>query len=383
MIHVREINSIEALAEYRLVWKSLFAETKKATFFQTYEWFEAFWKHFSKNRKMRVLIVCWDEKPIGILPLIIFSEETRVGVTRVLSWPLSEWGTFYGPIGPDTTVTLRAGMKHINETPRDWNLLDLRSIDETIDHHRTQLGMESAGFRPNRQLWGQTAIVDFEGNWEQYWASRTKKWRRNFRKNKESLESQGELTHVRYRPSGAASGDGDPAWELFEDCMTVARKGWQGRSNTGTTICHKSVEPFLRESHAIAAKLGMLDLNILYLDGKPIAFVYNYYYNGWLFGLRTGYDPKYQKLGPGTVLFGTVMKDSFQRGDQAYDLGVGLLDYKKYWSTRIMTSSRYTHFASTSFQAQVLRLKRLYQQRHHDGLYLGGDKCLLGQTRKG
>lgn len=382
MITVREINSIEALAEYRLVWKALFAETRQPTFFQTYEWFEVFWKHYGDDRKMRVLIVCWDEKPIGILPLIIFSEETKLGTTRVLSWPLSEWGTFYGPIGADATVTLRAGMKHIRETPRDWDLLDLRSIDETVDHRRTELGMESAGFRPHRQLWGQTALVDFEGTWGQYWASRSKKWRRNFRKNKESLESQGELTFVRYRPTGAALGDGDPGWEIFEDCMSVARNGWQGESTTGTTICHESVEPFLRDTHEVAARLGMLDLNVLYLDGKPIAFVYNYCNNGWVFGLRTGYDPQYSKLGPGTVLFGMIIKNCFARGDQIYDLGVGLLDYKKHWATRIITSSRYTHFASRSVQAQVLRMKRWYQQRHYHGLYLGGDKCLLGETTK-
>lgn len=379
MIHIREINSMEALAEYRLVWKALFAETRQPSFFQTYEWFEVFWKHYGADRKMRVLIVCWDEKPIGILPLIIFSEETKLGKTRVLSWPLSEWGTFYGPIGSDPTVTLREGMRYIHDTPRDWDLLDLRSIDETVDHRRTQMGMQSAGFHPYRQLWGQTAIVDFEGTWDSYWSSRSKKWRRNVRKNKEVLEAQGKLIHVRYRPDGATMGDGDPAWELFEDCMTVARNGWQGTSTTGTTICHESVEPFLRDAHEVAARLGMLDLNLLYLDGKPIAFVYNYCYDGWVYGLRTGYDAQYNKLGPGTVLFGLVIEDSFYRGDNIYDLGVGLLDYKKNWSTRIMTSSRYTHFPNTSLQAQVLRLKRLYQQYHYHGLFLGGDRCLLGE----
>lgn len=380
MINVREINSLEDLAAYRLVWKALFSETRNATFFQTYEWFEIFWKHYGEGRKMRVLIVSWNRKPIGILPFIIFSEETKVGVTRVLSWPLSEWGTFYSPIGPDPTITLRAGMQHIRETPRDWNLLDIRSTDEATDHRRTQLSMESAGFHPYRQLWGQAALIDFEGNWDTYWASRTKKWRRNFRKNKEQLEKHGELKHVRYRPDGATMGDDDPAWELFEDCLKVARNGWQGESTTGNTICHEDVEPFLRETHAAAARLGMLDLNVLYLDGEPIAFVYNYFCHGLLLGLRTGYDADYKKFGPGTVLFGMIIEESFHRGDQTYDLGVGLLDYKRYWSTRIVTSSRYTHFASTSLQAQVLRLKRLYQQRHYHGLYLGGDKCTLGQV---
>ena len=382
MIHVREINSIEALAEYRMVWKALFADMRQPTFFQTYEWFEVFWKHYGHDLKMRVLIVYWDEKPVGILPLVVFQEETRLGATRVLSWPLSEWGTFYGPISPDATVTLRAGMKHIRETHRDWDLLDLRSINEITDHRRTELGMVAAGFRPHRQLWGQAAMIDFNTSWDEYWASRTKKWRRNVRKNKEHFKSHGKLTHVRYRPDGSAYGDSDPNWKLFEDCLTVARNGWQGSSTTGTTLSHASVEPFLRECHEVAARLGMLDMNVLYLDEKPIAFVYNYCYNGWLFGLRTGYDAEYAKLGPGTVLFAMIIEDSFNRGDQLYDLGVGLLDYKRYWSTRIVTSSRYTHFAGASLQAQVLRMKRWYQQRHYHGLYLGADKCLLGEMSK-
>lgn len=271
MIHVREINSMEALAEYRMVWKALFAEMRQPTFFQTFEWFEVFWKHYGAERKMRVLVVYWGDTPIGILPLIVFSEETKLGLTRVLSWPLSEWGTFYGPIGPDATVTLRAGMQHIHETPRDWDLLDIRSIDKIQDHRRTELGMQAAGFQPHHQLWGQTALIDFNQSWDDYWASRTKKWRRNVRKNKEMLQGQGELTHVRYRPEGAARGDDDPNWDLFDDCIKIACNGWQGQSTTGTTLCHESVKAFLRDCHEVAARLGMLDVNVLYLDGEPIA----------------------------------------------------------------------------------------------------------------
>jgi len=364
MAKVHEVNDIQDLAGYRLLWNWLLPRTGNATFFQSLDWLEVYWRHFGGGQKLRVLIVSAAGRPIGILPLAVRTEKTRVGPVRVLTYPLHDWGTFYGPIGPNPTATLLAGLKHVHGTPRDWDLLDLRWVDKIgCDKGRTRRTMEYAGFRPRERAWDRAAVVDLSGTWEEYWQSRTKKWRHNVQRLQRRLAERGKVEHVRYRPQGDAYGDGDPRWDLYDASVELAQKSWQGSSDTGTTLCHRSVEQYLRDTHARAARSGSLDLNLLVVDGKPAAFAYNYHHQGRVYGLRMGFDPSLAAFGPGTVLQKMVLEDSFRRGDHFYDLGVGSLECKRHWQTSLATSFRYTHFPAGVPVAQLLRIKRWFQDR--------------------
>ena len=108
MSHVEEINDIFQLEGYRLLWNALLPQTRNATFFQSFDWLKVYWEHFGVGQRLRVLVVCSEGRPIGILPLVVRREKSRVGPIRVLTYPLHDWGTFYGPIGPNPTATLIA-----------------------------------------------------------------------------------------------------------------------------------------------------------------------------------------------------------------------------------------------------------------------------------
>lgn len=364
MMHVEEINDIQELAGYRLLWKSLLPQTPGATFFQSLDWLEVYWNHFGEGQKLRVLLVSRDGRPLGIVPLVVRTESYRLGRLRVLTYPLHDWGTFYGPIGPEPTATLAAAMRHVHQTPRDWDLLDLRWIDDDgCDHGRTEQAMRRTGFRPRRQVWDRAPVVDLDGTWDAYWATRSRKWRQNVRNGHRRLANRGDVTFVRYRPQGAAYGDGDPRWDLYEACLDLAERSWQGSSTSGTTMSHAAVRDYLRDTHAAAARAGAVDLALLQLDGQPIAFIYHYQYAGRVDGLRKGFDPAFANLRPGTVLQQMVLEDSFLRGDSVYDMGVGSLDVKLPWQTGMRTSYRFTHFPLTVARAQLLRAKRWIEAR--------------------
>lgn len=365
-MQVDEINDIHELGGWRLFWNLLLPQTRQATFFQSLDWLEVFWKHFGAGQRLRALVVRSDGQPVGILPLVVRSEPTRVGKVRVLTYPLNDWGTFYGPIGPNPTATLAAGMRHLRQTPRDWDLLDLRWIDrDGLDHGRTEAAMRRVGFHPRRQAWDRAPVVEMRRTWEEYWNSRTRKWRLNVRNCRRRILGQGKVTFLRYRPQGAARGQGDPGWDLFDECVKVSNRSWQGSSTNGTTLCHESIHDYIRDTHAAAARAGALDLALLLLDGQPAAFAYHYHYQGRVYGLRKGFDPAFSQLRPGTVLQQMVLEDSFRRGDLLYDMGVGSLAVKRHWQTSIRTSYRYTHFPAKVAKAQLLRMKRWIQEKIH------------------
>ena len=142
----------------------------------------------------------------------------------------------------------------------------------------------------------------------------------------------------------------------------IAASSWQGASTDGTTLSTESVRHFFRETHQQAAKNGMVDMNVLEVGGTPVAFSYNYHCQGRLLGMRIGFKPDYRKYGTGNVMYAHVFRDSAERGDTEFDLGIGSLDIKKYWCTRHVHSYRYTHYAPVP-KAQLLRLKHWRSRR--------------------
>ena len=102
----------------------------------------------------------------------------------------------------------------------------------------------------------------------------------------------------------------------------------------------------------------MLDLVLLRVDGLPAAFQYNYRFGGTLFGLRMGFDPQFGKRGVGKVLMSRTIQDSFQRGDESIDLGVGDFKFKRQFRTGVETSYQYTCYPRFAWKSHGVRLSR-------------------------
>ncbi len=369
--HVREFRDFAELRSYRETWNKLHTQTPGASYFLSYDWLENYWEHCRADQQLRVLVIesvspASPNAPqvVGILPLVVRHEETRLGRVRVLTFPLHGWGTSYGPIGPDPQTTLDEGCRYLAAAKRDFDLFDLRWLDD-----RCGLGefaataMQHAGFRNSRAVWFDAFHVNLhaQGNissWDVYWASRTSHWRTNVRSSLKKIAQLGPVEYVRYRPRGTAFGEDDPRWDLYETCVDLASRSWQGSRTDGTTLSHAQVRNYLRSAHETAARFGAADINLLYVAGEPVAFAYNYAHQANVYGMRAGYDPAFKSLGAGSVLTYHMLRDSCQRGDRVLDLGPGNMPSKINWLNEVVPSYHYTNYSAWSWRAWGLRLKR-------------------------
>lgn len=365
MANVVEINDFESLRSYHLAWTALHAETPRASFFQTFEWLESYWKHCGEGKRLRVLIVLSGGRPVGILPLVEMDQPTKLGAVRVLTYPLDDWGPWFGPIGLNQAATLALAMKHLAESPRTWDIFVPRwTAHDTTDRGRTEQAMRLAGLPAMVEEDQSTSVIELDrfADWEAYLASRTAKTRHELRRQRRRLMREHKVEFVRHRPEALRQGDGDPRWDLYKDCLAIARRSWQAVSLTGNTLCHGDVAEQLVDAHEQAARLGMADMSLLYIDGKPAAYYYAYRCNGEVLGIRTGYDPHLAD-GAGTVLLGMVIEDSLARGDRRFDLGVGPETYKGRLRTTVEKSSKLTHIAPTAWRPRALRAARWWVER--------------------
>ena len=66
MPSVHEVNQLNELAGYRLLWNALLSQASKATFFQSLDWLEVYWQHYGCDQRLRVLIVSAAGRPVGV-----------------------------------------------------------------------------------------------------------------------------------------------------------------------------------------------------------------------------------------------------------------------------------------------------------------------------
>ncbi|MCC7474062.1 MAG: GNAT family N-acetyltransferase [Pirellulales bacterium] len=365
MIEVVEVNDRETLSHYRLAWNSLFCGTPNASFFNSFDWFDAYWQNAGSDQKMRVLVVQDRGEPIGILPLCIRRETYRVGKVRVLTYPLDNWSTWYGPIGPNPATTMLAAMQHLRRTPRDWDMFELRWVpDEGVQGGKPARAMRIANMFSEKQVYQVTSLVDLPNSFDEFLANKSQAVRRQYRRLYRSLFESGRAEFVRHRPAPASQGDGDPRWDLYDDCETIAQASWQANVTNGNTITHEPVRDFFRETHALAAKLGMADLSLLYVDGRPAAYLYGYHCRGHVSALRTGFDPSTGD-GVGAALMFQAIQDSCQRGDRLIDFGPGEREHKRRLRTRTEATYRLTYTPLDSWRSQAVRFSRWVKNHWH------------------
>lgn len=366
MADVVEINDLRSLSGQRLLWESLLAETPGVSFFNTIDWLETYWRHFGQAQKMRVLVVRSADRPVGILPLCVRRRQHRLGALRVLTYPLDNWSAFYGPIGKNRTATLLSALRHVANMPRDWDQIDLPWTAHTgWDGGRTHQALAQVGFAPQVQPYATTSVIHLNEctDWQAYLMQLPKKVRHELRRRLRRIEEHGDVRLIRHRPASRREGDGDPRWDLYDACESIASESWQAKSTSGNTLSHEKYACFYRDAHTAAARLGMVDQAVLEVAGRPIAFWCGYHMAGQVVGLRMGYRSDSLVEGAGTALLAKLIEDSIVRGDRTFDLGVGSEKYKARFRTHQIESHRITHTPTVAWRPQLVRASRWLKQR--------------------
>jgi hypothetical protein len=369
MITVAEYNDLAGIAEIRELWRELWWKTPRASFFQSIEWFETSARRRAGSDHIRVLVVSAAGRPIGIVPLVVTKVSSGIGPLKVLTDSPDERGFFYEPIGPNPATTLEAVLKHIADTPIDWDLFELRHADvQRFERGPAPAELWQSRFGTLRRVEEQRPIVDCRGDWVHYWNSRSAQLRDTYRRSEEALQALGEVEYIRYRPEGSPLDDDNPRWDLFDELerRRRARRG-KRRANLGRRQDATSVEPLPRELHEAATCVAGVDFNVLRLNGRPIAWAYNYRCDGRLETQRVRALAEHRAFAT-SVLMGRMLRDGYRRGDEYYLFEPTAASSAKGWQTGETSRFCYTHFAPQAPRAQILRLMRWLKSRLGSGV---------------
>lgn len=363
MITVAEINDIDRLDHFRLAWRALLGKTKGATFAHSPEWLEHYWNHFGHNQKLRILFVTLGNKIIGIVPLVVKPVTTKVGTMRVLTYPLDGWGTFYGQIGSNPAATMVTAMRHIHASRRDWDLIDLRYIDQDgHDHRRTLNSFKSVGFQSNQSVWQKTPLINTsETNWEDYLASRTERTQQQISIAEQLTRKQGPVAFYRSRLEDPLTPGWNPRWDLWAEFQRMNFLDGNQLNLAGGNFAQSKKLSFLHDIHGPAVRSGMARIDALFVNHSLVACAYGLQHDSGTDYLAVGRrdDAPREVI---ITLIARMVQQSIQDGEPSLNLGLVGNSLSGMWGNQQQVSYRCSHFPITAPRSQLLRMNRWIQK---------------------
>jgi len=172
-------------------------------------------------------------------------------------------------------------------------------------------------------------VVDILHDWQAYMRCWSRNHRSSIKRSRSKLESEGNLQVVRLRYAPDRE-----LYETLETCFAIENKSWKGE--TGTSVIGT---PGLREYYhhevRMMRDIGALDLWLLKLNDRIIAFEYCHYSKGTCYSHKISFDPDFERFSPGKVLRCIQLEQYHQDPTaETFDtLGV-LCEAKAKWVTR-------------------------------------------------
>lgn len=147
-------------------------------------------------------------------------------------------------------------------------------------------------------------VVDTTGSFDEYRRERLHSFREAERRTRKAEREHGLVIRAVETPPDRGVG-------FIEAGLLVESSGWKGREGTGI-LSHADTAQFYRTMARRFAERGELRLSGLWLDGRLAAFDLALAHQRCYWGLKTGYDESFRRIGPGSLLQHAVLKRCFE-----------------------------------------------------------------------
>jgi hypothetical protein len=327
MIDVRCFHDMHEAEPWRDAINSLNLASTRPDPFSTFEYYRNFVAHparFTPGHEWRLwLLLAFDgDRLLGYLAL----KQTSQRVLGVRASKL-DWLTAYVVdrphlvcrIGDDKAVSL-AMYGYLLRRKREWSLLEFQQQDAA-----SALLSAPDAWDCQAQVWPNPAIATVPVRWTStagYVADLSKKTRSNVNRQVRSLLAAGEVNML-------SASDPQTIEALFELYRSIEPHSWKARA----------VADIGRDQHSVAFITGLMDpaqpmritIQVLLLDGVPIAGLVCGSFERGLYALHIVYDERLSRLSPGSAILLMGMRLAIEGGYAFFNLLWGYGYYKTRW----------------------------------------------------
>jgi CelD/BcsL family acetyltransferase involved in cellulose biosynthesis len=299
-----QLEKVERLEDLRDDWTRLAVETGHP--FATFEWNEAWWRHFGAGRSLNVF-TCRDPsgRVAAILPLYVAASRP-VRVARFIGY-----GDVMSPLC----------------APADRGLAARALLEATRSGDPRLVYAEQL---PSGDGWGELVggrlivtshdpVLRLDGmTWEDFLASRSRNFRDQVRRRERKLVREQGLSFRLCDDPERVRADMDTLFKLHS-----AR--WRGET---TRVFEGAGADFHREFAEAALAAGWLRLWLAEIGGEPVAAWYGWRFAGSEWYYQAGRDTRLDRYSLGFVLLTHTVREAMGDGVEAYRFLAGNEEYK-------------------------------------------------------
>ena len=334
MLNVTEINTFNQFKELRDKWNNVLEKSKDKNIFLTWEYLSTYWKHFGKEKKLRILCIKDKNKIIAIAPL----RQSRFGFTSPLGYDVIEPLGYRGltPEGADYTGIILAEreaeclqlfLNHLVEHD-GWDFIYLMDVPETsINPNLLAKASKTIPLTFELEKGAICPYISIPNSMNTFLKELSSKFRKNLRRCMRNLEKDHQRVELKkYDEFGSV----EDSMKIFFD---LHQKRWKPKHIPGV-FNTQEVRDFYIDVAKLFADNGWLALYFLTTNDEPIATQYCFEYKQKMYYALGGFNPDYSQYSLGNLILAKVIEKCVEKKIKEYDLLKGGEPYKFDWTAK-------------------------------------------------
>jgi hypothetical protein len=353
LLKIIEINDFQGLEQIKTEWIDLLGHSRSNNIFLSYEWITSCINNFHKGNRLFILCAYVDSRLVGIAPLVMTRGRfTKLPVRKIESIG-SAWG-YGGFIIDESSINvddcMEAFLKYllINGKKSDVYLLAKIPVGSGhTDTIKSILRKKNASFLEDSL---QIPYISLEESFDAFVSNRSYSFRRNIKNRERRLKNFGCVTLKRFNK------DFDYR-NIMDIVFDISQRSWKEKNHTSISS-NPDVKNFYLD---IAEKFygkGCLEISIMYIDDKPVSYMFGAKYNEDYIDIDIAYDEEYASASPGNIHRYYLLKELFNERLRTFDF-VANFDYKNELTDKYME-----HVSFPIFNRKIYSRILFYARRH-------------------
>lgn len=321
---IGRINSLGSLEKIQEEWDKFLFSSEHKCIFLTQEWFVSWWKSFSEDNSLEILVFTDENEHIaGIAPFMINDKNIRF----IASPEVSDYCDF---------ITKKEKRREFYENLLEYLRRNYSRMEgvELINVHESSPTLsflprlaESHGFSYTCQEIEVAPVLNLPASYESYLDLLDKKNRHELRRKLKRVESLGKIKVLKITDPQELRMHTEGFIKLHQNSSSSKEKFWEKEGMAG----------FFRELIYRFSLKGWVELRLLLYGKKTIAALLNFSFFDRLYFYNSTFDKEYAWYSPGLFLFHQSLKEAIQeqkrkadflRGDEKYKYNFGAKDNK-------------------------------------------------------
>ena len=332
MLNIIEVTNNKDFFNLRDEWNELVLNSESNNIFLAWEWLFNWWTSFNKEKKLKILLLRENDELIGIAPLFLCKSKRKntyqirfMGSTDVGS----DYLDFISKKGSENEV-INEIFKYLNLNKDNWQIINLTDIPSKSESIGLMKKHYDSNYYTLIQKYTTCPYLPLPESHEIFLSSLSSNMRYNIKRKRRKFEQElkGQFIVVREK---------NEIHELYEEMVRLNLNRMKIKK-IDSPFNKKSFYQFHKNIISYFVANDWLRLCFLKIKGYYIASLYIFKYGGRYYYYQSGFDPDWEKLSPGFLLFSYCIENAISEGIKEFDFLQGEEEYKYLWTNKTRTN---------------------------------------------